>query len=139
MSFSLLPEVQATKDGARTVTTDAPSTTCLRISRTYLGEGLQRDRRALQEVSSCRERRRLGRRRWPLGEFPLAKDRQDISSREDVKELVDVCARREIGPFVFIQRRHLSNRHVAFIRQRRDDSPLVRLFSLQRGHGEFLG
>jgi hypothetical protein len=64
---------------------------------------------------------------------------QDIASREDVKELGDVCAEREIGPLVLVKRRDLGNRHAACSRQRRDDSPLVGPLLVRCGHGGFHG
>jgi hypothetical protein len=69
----------------------------------------------------------------------LAKDFQDVAGREDMKELGDVRTHSKLGPLVFIECRHLADRHVALDRKRSDDPPLIGLLVVRCGHGEFLG
>lgn len=94
---------------------------------------------AEHQVPSGGEHCRLGKPGRVLFEAALAKDFQHVADREDMKELGDVRAHSKLGPLVFIECRHLADRHVALDRKRSNDPPVIGLFVVRCGHGEFLG
>lgn len=78
------------------------------------------------QVPSGGEQCRLGKPDRELFEAALAKGFQDVAGLEDVKELGELRTHSKLGPLVFMERRHLADRHVTLDFKRSDDPPRPR-------------